>query len=90
MECSDMNQHQRKSSGRSGRRLKLLAAVVGGAAVATMCALSMAFSNDVSVTAGTRPTMTKGASSTVAYSATMVTTVVTPPMKAKYNGRYEP
>jgi hypothetical protein len=34
--------------------------------------------------------MTKGASSTVAYSATMATTVVTPPMKAKYNGRYEP
>jgi hypothetical protein len=85
-----VNQHQHKSSGQSCRRLKLLAAVVGGAAVATMCALSMGFSNDVSATAGPPPTMTTATSSTVAYSATMVTPVVTPTMKAKYNGSYEP
>ncbi len=90
MECSDMNQHQRKSSGQSGRRLKLLAAVFGGAAVATMCALSMGFSNDVSSTAGPPPTMTTGASSTVAYSGIVVTSVVTHTMTAKYNGSYEP
>jgi hypothetical protein len=34
--------------------------------------------------------MMTGASSTVAYSATIVTSVITPTMKAKYNGSYEP
>jgi hypothetical protein len=34
--------------------------------------------------------MTTGASSTVAYSETMVTPVVTPTMTAKYNGSFEP
>jgi hypothetical protein len=86
----DVNQHQHKSSGQSGRRLKLLAAVVGGAAVATMCALSVGFSNDVSAAAPRESTMITGASSTVAYSATIVTSVVTPTMTAKYNGSYEP
>ncbi len=85
-----MNQHKLKSSGQSGRRLKLLAAVIGGAAVATMCALSMGFSNDVSASAPRESTMITGASSTVAYSATSVTSVFTPTMTAKYNGSYEP
>jgi hypothetical protein len=85
-----MNQHQRKSSGQSGRRLKLFAAVVGGAAVATMCALSMGFTNDVSASAPPLSTMMTGASSTVAYPPTAVTSMVTPTMTAKYNGSYEP
>lgn len=85
-----MSQLQRKSSGRSGRRLKLLAAVVGGAAFAAMCALSLGFSNDVSASAPRESPMITGASSTVAYSGTIVTSVFTPTMKAQYNGSYEP
>jgi hypothetical protein len=84
-----MNRHQQPvPGGRSGSRVRLFAAVLGGAAVATMCALSTGFSNTGGAMVSS-PAMTTGASSTVAY-ATPVTSVVTPTLKAKYNGGLEP
>lgn len=85
-----MNRHQQPvPSGRSGSRVRLFAAVLGGAAVATMCALSTGFSNTGGAMVSS-PAMTTGASSTVAYSSTPVTSVVTPTLTAKYNGGLEP
>jgi hypothetical protein len=85
-----MNRHQLSvSGGRSGSRVRLFAAVLGGAAVAAMCVLSTGL-GDTGGAMVSSPAMTTGATATDAYSAPPVTSVITPRVKAKYNGGLEP